>query len=208
MRFDCGRRKFIAAAAALALIVSLSRFSGTAIATTLSSVEARCPASGKSFTAVSVLSTNSLGGTDWDFLVRPDGAYPQLFSIWTCPYDGFSAYAEDFASAKVDPSLLGKLSKPPLTEEEKSSPDSQWAISFHIKIDNAAVYYESMGKNDKFMGDLYTLGGWLARIENVKLDIDRGLEFLRTGWNLSCPTNTKTNNLKMFEMFFVFRKHA
>ncbi|HOY64416.1 MAG: hypothetical protein BWY28_01004 [bacterium ADurb.Bin236] len=202
MMFGGGRRKAIAAAAAIALVVNLSQVGETAAATTLSSVEARCPASGKPFTAVAVLSTNSLGGTDWDFLVRPDGAYPQLFSIWTCPYDGFSAYAEDFASAKVDQSLLGKLSKPPLTEEEKSSPDSQWAVPFHIKIDNAAIYYESIGKNNKFMGDIYTLGGWLARIENVNLGIDRGQSFADRLESL-VPDEYKDKQLKMFEMFFV-----
>ncbi|HOO57213.1 MAG TPA: DUF2225 domain-containing protein [bacterium] len=160
-----------------AVCLSLFAFNISAGAATLKPENVKCPLRGENFKVLKMPVPEDTPGTDTDLLNRCCGYSPLFFRIWTCPYDGFSAYGDDFSKIKNIPPEVGEnLIVPDIPTNADVSEYSQHLIPFWVKIENAALYYDAIGKDAEFMGRLFLLGSWLARMEQPNVEMESSAE--------------------------------
>lgn len=100
-------------------------------ATSMTESELICPVCGEKCSGWRLLSTNTLGGQDRDFLNRAFGSQPILFTPVTCKKCLYSAYSDDF-----EKNVTEKLKSKILTDKI-------------LKISNYSSSYSETGK-DRF----------------------------------------------------------
>jgi HEAT repeat protein len=145
-----------------------------ALATTLSSEDATCPVCEKDFTAITIRSTNSFGGTDLDLCRHANGTEPRRYYVWTCPFCWFSAWGGEFEEGvgeETKKRILAELA--PSTEVPEGS--SQDAIPPWVKYELAATVAMWNGAKEDEVANLWLNAAWATRndADDVWEDLER-----------------------------------
>jgi hypothetical protein len=90
------RRIASPSAFALPVILVLLLAAPPAPATTTQPKEVRCPVCAKTITVLTISSTNSAGGPDFDLCIHAAGEEPRTLRLWTCPHCLHTQWGGDF----------------------------------------------------------------------------------------------------------------
>ena len=151
-------------AGCLGLLVLLLA-AGAAQGTTWEKVELACPLCGEKVIGMVIMSTNTFGGTDSDFLQRAVGAQPVLITPIACGNCYYAGYRADFdKEVKLSDDVKKKLRenlKPPVAV--KKGGDARdlpaWA-----RYDLIAQNYAIRAEKPEAIANCYLCAAWSVRL--------------------------------------------
>lgn len=135
-------------------------------ATTMDVTEVKCPVCGNRFEAKILMSTNNLGGFDWDFMAWARGAQPVLIIPTTCPDCYYSGYASDFnEELEISKEIRKKIKKENILNPMTEITDAmiKQGIPAYVKYDLIAQTYSLLGKRETIVGNQYINGAYSVR---------------------------------------------
>ena len=194
----------------LTLIFTLSMLNGFAQATNFTSEQAVCPLCGNKVKINSLMSTNSFGGHDRDFLSYASGDQPLIILPITCDKCYYSGYDRDFET--VESLILVKLKDEILTKKNivapvsilydlKASPSPAVSpIPAFIKYDLIAQTYKIMGKETSEIFSQYLNAAWALRLERElcfdlrSIEAQNAVVWMRKNIDLTSIDTTENNN--------------
>ncbi len=143
----------------LALLALLLQ-AGPALATQVGWHHSPCPLDGTTSKVYELHSQNSHGGFDSDLCAYSSKGQWRSYAIATCPEDLLTLYAEDFERVYDEQILLALKEEAALVAAEYPEPDTLEVWDRYII---AARFYQRMGKDPGFVGELYHRASWVAR---------------------------------------------
>ncbi|MFX0199966.1 MAG: DUF2225 domain-containing protein [Candidatus Hodarchaeota archaeon] len=134
-------------------------------ATTKRKTQLTCPVCEERFDDFVLMSTNTFGGQDRDFLSRASGDQPVLIYPKTCPQCLYSGYPDDFkaVSDAIKEQILQKGALKPMIQISQESKSSE--IPASIKYDLIAQTYRLRAKPEKTIAQQFLSASWATRIE-------------------------------------------
>jgi len=150
----------------LTAVVIQIHFVDESHATTKRKAQFTCPVCEKRFDDFVLLSTNTFGGQDRDFLTRARGEQPVLIYPKTCPQCFYSGYPDDFGSVSevVKEQILRKGALKPMvliSQEAKS-----YEIPASVKYDLIAQTYQLRAEPEKTLAQQFLKASWATRMES------------------------------------------
>ncbi|MHC4470108.1 MAG: DUF2225 domain-containing protein [Planctomycetota bacterium] len=146
----------------LSFIVLLAAAAG---ATTVRPKAVTCPVCEEKITVLSVSSSNSFGGPDYDLCSHAAGESPRSFGIWTCPHCLYSRYGGEFEEspeADISKRIRDEQLKSPV-EIPKTA--GQRAIPVWVKYRLYATIREWEGASSTQLAMQYRAAAWATRCE-------------------------------------------
>ncbi|NLI78014.1 MAG: DUF2225 domain-containing protein [Candidatus Riflebacteria bacterium] len=162
--------------ALLLLVLSCSLVPAPAPATTTNRVDVACPVCLASFTAPQLMSTNSFGGQDTDFMVRARGTQPLLVAPITCVACGYSGYLDDFDRAGPPPASTTPPAddalKTAIRQEKRlqlpvplPATDTFQAIPPWGRYDLIAQVYQLQNRDERTIARQWQNAAWAVRLD-------------------------------------------
>lgn len=162
--------------ALLLLVLAWSLVPAPAPATTTNRVEVTCPVCTASFTAPQLMSTNSFGGQDTDFMVRARGAQPLLLAPVTCVTCGYSGYLDGFDRAGPPPSPASPPAddalKAAIRQEKRlqlpvplPATDTFQALPPWARYDLIAQVYRLQNREERAIARQWQNAAWAIRLD-------------------------------------------
>lgn len=150
----------------LAAVAVQVHFIDESHATTKSKSQFTCPICERSFDDYVLMSTNTFGGQDRDFLSRARGYQPVLIYPKTCPQCLYSGYPDDFKSVSevVKKQILHKGALKPMIQISQES--KSYEIPASVKYDLIAQTYRLRAKPEKTIAHQFLSASWATRIES------------------------------------------
>ncbi len=194
----------------LASIFTITIFNLPAQATNFNSEQAVCPVCGNKVKVNTLMSTNSFGGHDRDFLSYASGDQPLIILPVTCDKCFYSGYSKDFET--VEASILTKLKDEILTKKSIEPPENilydiktapspaALPMPAFIKYDLIARTYKIMGKETSEIFSQYLNAAWALRLERElcfdlrSIEAQNALEWMRKNIDLTSIDTTENNN--------------
>lgn len=159
-----------------------------AFATTFSTEELRCPICGYEFKARSLMSTNSFGGHDRDFLSYATGKNPVLVVPLTCAKCYYSGYSHDFGTmeaaiaSKLKKEIVDKKALKPLQSGlyDSTADTAAAGLPAFVKYDLIAQTYALRNKETSEIFTQYISASWAVRLDSELYFDLRGAEAQKT----------------------------
>jgi hypothetical protein len=146
--------------AALLALLGLLLVSAPALATKVGWHTSPCPLDGTQSKVYELYSQNSHGGYDSDLCSYSSQGQWRAYAIATCPEDLLTLYAADFDKVLDEQDLLAVRAE--VDELSAEHPDAD-ALEVWDRYALAVRFYEAMGRDDAFLGELYHQASWVAR---------------------------------------------
>ncbi len=195
----------------IALLIFIFSFSlsSAVFATNFSSQDMQCPVCGTKVQAKSLMSTNSFGGHDRDFLSYATGDQPVLILPVSCVKCYYSGFESDFGTieaktlSKLKDEILNKKGiNPPETilYDMKSDTAAVKAIPAFIKYDMIAQTYKLLDKGTSEIFAQYISAAWAVRLERelyfdmMGSEAQRTMEWMRKNIDMSSIDTSENNN--------------
>ncbi len=163
-------------ALALPLVLTLMAFFGwpeAAWATTTTRIDLACPVCVATFTAPQMMSSNTFGGQDTDFMTRARGTQPLLIAPVVCLKCGYAGYIDEFArpgTPDQPPPPLPDALKKAILEEKRLTPlqplpasGSYEEIPVWVRYDLIAQVYALKGADTRSVARQYQNAAWVFR---------------------------------------------
>jgi uncharacterized protein (DUF2225 family) len=184
-------KKFIGLIIAIFLVLSL-----TVQATTMKKIELDCPACDSKITAFTLMSTNTFGGQDSDFLSRASGDQPILIYPITCSACFYSGFQSDFDKAvKLTDEVKKKIKEEkvlvPCEKINEGEKMPAW-----MKYDLIAQTYKLLRKDG--IAWIYIRASWAVRLSFYPIEyLDEKISAKAQEWSeanwLGDETDEKKN---------------
>jgi len=130
-----------------------------------------CPLDGTAAKVYELLSSNTHGGYDSDLCRYSTQGQWREHAITTCPRDLYTVYGTDFDLVHDEATTQKLVALAGQIRAEHPDPD---ALEPWDRYAIAARFYELLGKDQAFIGELYLKASWLARDRAVGVYV--GLE--------------------------------
>ncbi len=193
--------------ALLIFIFSLA-LSSAVFATNFSTQDLQCPVCGNKTSAKSLMSTNSFGGHDRDFLSYATGDQPVLILPVSCEKCYYSGFESDFGTietktlSKLKDEILNKKGiKPPETIlYDMKSTVAVKTIPAFIKYDMIAQTYKLLNKSTSEIFAQYIGAAWAVRLERelyfdmMGSEAQRTMEWMRKNIDMASIDTSENNN--------------
>lgn len=146
---------------------------GAVGATTTARVEVACPVCLATFTARQLMSSNSFGGQDTDFMTRARGHQPLLIAPILCLKCGYAGFLDEFTQVgtpdQAGPTLPEALKKA-ILEEKRLTPrqplpasGSYEEVPVWVRYDLIAQVYALRGAEPRSVARQYQNAAWVFR---------------------------------------------
>ncbi len=148
--------------------------------------EKQCPLCGTKFMATVILSTNNLGGVDYDLCPHAIGSSPLSSSVWGCPYCNFCGspgnFDKTYSSEEKNkikqwlaanyPPTIEKPTQQEANDEEDEYNRGRNHLSYnnlpaYKRFEIAAQIAELEKKTNYQIGNLYLRAAWCARAQTT-----------------------------------------
>jgi hypothetical protein len=194
----------------LAVIFTLTLFYGFSAATNFTPEQAECPLCGNKVKINSLMSTNSFGGHDRDFLSYASGDQPLLILPAACDKCYYSGYSKDFETVEAE--VLAKLKDEILTKKNISPPSgilyelkaatapASASMPAFIKYDLIAQTYKIAGKETSEIFSQYLNAAWALRLAHELCfdlrspEAQNAVVWMRKNIDLTSIDTTENNN--------------
>ncbi len=148
----------------LLVLLALLLQATPALATKASWHYSPCPLDGTTSKVFELHSQNSHGGYDSDLCSYSSQGQWRGYAITTCPEDLLTLYAEDFERVYDEQILLAFKEEAALVATDYPDPD---ALEVWDRYAIAARFYQRLGRDPGFLGELYHRASWVVRDDVV-----------------------------------------
>ncbi|HBC75578.1 MAG TPA: hypothetical protein DC017_12150 [Candidatus Wallbacteria bacterium] len=196
----------------LLVLVFTMVWTADAYATNYVSEDLQCPVCGNKLKGKVLMSTNSFGGQDRDFLSYATGNNPVLIVPVTCEKCYYSGYSSDFGT--LEAGLVSKLKEEILTKKTlkpmenglydfAADTSAVRSVPAFIKYDLIAKTYKLRGRETSEVFTQYINASWAVRLENEyyfdlrSVEAQKTFEWLRKNVDMASMDTSENNNAAM-----------